>query len=173
MKGDMEMKELEREEQCCPLCQMLEETEGIRLSVPYDEIVGAGVELPPAEEMSDAEVSRTLDRMIEALAGMNVCVTSTDHLSDRELYRRMCDDVLREPTEVFPGSELGVTTIDIIGGCSEEDIQVYLTYYADDETREMWASDWPEDPLPEKKPHPYDRDRLLPTLYTLLGKGGH
>lgn len=167
------MNEIEREEECCPLCRMLEETEGMRMAVPYDEIVRAGVGLPPAEVMSDEALSRTLDRLISGLAGINICVTSTDHLSDRELYRLLCDQLLREPMEIFFGSERGVTTIDVIGGCSQEDIEIYLTYYADDETRTRWAKDWPEDPLPEKKPRPYDRDRFLPTLYTLVEKEGH
>lgn len=167
------MNEPKTNEECCPLCQMMDEYSGMKLAVPYDEIVKAGVELPPANTITDEEISRTLDRLISALAGINVCVTSTDHLSDRELYELLCEDLLREMTEIFPGSETGATTIDIIGGCSNEDIQTYLTYYADDETRELWAKDWPEDPLPEKKPRPHDRDRFLPTLETLLIPAGH
>jgi len=48
-----------------------------------------------------------------------------------------------------------------IGSCSEEDNEIYLRYYADDEYREQWHRDF-GDPLPPKEKPPYDRDRFLP-----------
>ncbi len=76
-------------------------------------------------------------------------------------------------SRLYPLSESAVVTIDLIGGCSEQDIGTYLTYYADEETREQWSKDFPDDPMPEKKAKPFDRDRFLPDLYTLHGRGGH
>ena len=167
------MNELERDEEECPLCRMLEEEGGMNLTVPYDEMLKLGLQLPPAEMLSDDDIGRKIDAIIGVLATLNVCITSTDHLSDRELYRLLCDDILRERVETYPRSERAVTTIDLIGGGSEEDIAVYLTYYADQETRERWVRDFPDDPMPEKKQKPFDRDRFLPDLHTLVGGGGH
>ena len=53
--------------------------------------------------------------------------------------------------------------LDPIGGFSEEDIKIYLKFYADDEIRERWRKDFPEDVIPDKDTPPYDRDRFLPT----------
>lgn len=168
------MNNFEPEEETCPLCLMLRETEGLRFAVPYEEIVRRGVSLPPAELLTDDQLARKIDELIGALAGLRLCVTSTDHLSDRQLYELLCGDLLREVMEICPESENGAITIDVIGGCSNEDIEVYLTYYADDDTREQWAVDFPDDPMPEKKPRPYDRDRFLPNLETLIAeRSGH
>ena len=157
----------------CPLCRMIDEQEGMKLAIPYDEIIRRGIPLPPVELLSDAEVEKRIDQIIEVLVSLNVCIDSTDHLSDRELYRLLCDETLRQPTETYPESERAVTTISLIGGGAEDDIEIYLTYYADDETRAQWSEDFPDDPMPEKKPKPYDRDLFLPTLETVLTSKGH
>jgi hypothetical protein len=52
--------------------------------------------------------------------------------------------------------------IDIIGGFSEEDIQLYLKYYADEEARQRWVEQFPTDIIPDHVTPPYDRDRHLP-----------
>lgn len=54
------------------------------------------------------------------------------------------------------------THIDILGGCSDEDILLQMKYYADDEEREEWAKDFPDFEMPAKEELPYDRDRFLP-----------
>ena len=52
--------------------------------------------------------------------------------------------------------------IDILGGCSLQDIALYLKYYADEKTRESWRSEFPEEVMPDHVDPPYDRDRHLP-----------
>ena len=49
-----------------------------------------------------------------------------------------------------------------LGGCSEEDIHLYLKYYADEQWRRDWQEEYPEEILPDHEEPPYDRDRLLP-----------
>jgi len=49
-----------------------------------------------------------------------------------------------------------------LGGCSEEDTQLYLKYYADEEWRCDWQKQYPEETLPDHEDPPYDRDRFLP-----------
>jgi hypothetical protein len=87
---------------------------------------------------------------------------STDHLSDRELYEELRHNVLREEGPAMPVNEDSAWHIDLVGSGSEEDSEFYLRYYADEETRQRWAKDWPDDAMPAYETPPYDRDRHLP-----------
>jgi hypothetical protein len=52
--------------------------------------------------------------------------------------------------------------IDLVSSGSDEDNELYLKYYADEQTREQWTEDFPDMEIPERVQPPYDRDRLLP-----------
>jgi len=52
--------------------------------------------------------------------------------------------------------------LDVVGSGSEEDMAIYLRYYANEETRQSWAADFPDLAVPPHEEPPYDRDRLLP-----------
>jgi hypothetical protein len=104
-------------------------------------------------------VTAALHRLIDKLATMRVYLSSTDHLSDRDLYELLWGDVLHEQTKIMPDADCH---LDILGGCSEQDLQLRLRYYADDRERADWAEHWPEDVIPPKEKPPFDRDRLLP-----------
>ena len=71
-----------------------------------------------------------------------------DHLSDRELYTLLWSDLL--PQQMDALDEDTTWHIDILGGCSEEDLQLRLKYYADDDFRDCWAKEWPDDELPPR-----------------------
>jgi hypothetical protein len=86
----------------------------------------------------------------------------TDHLSDRQLYARRWSDTLRVPTALDPPDDHGAWHIDLTRSGSEEDVETYLKYYADEDERRSWAEDWPDDRMPEQAPPPFDRDRHLP-----------
>jgi hypothetical protein len=115
----------------------------------------------PADDMAfdDAAMRAKLWEVLEAMAELGMVIDQTDHLSDRELYRYLVADALL--VEEFLG---GMTNLSPIGGGSEEDNQIYLRYYADDEDRTMWQRDF-EEKLPAKEKPPYDRDRLLAAFY--------
>ena len=68
---------------------------------------------------------------------------------------------VREEVVIFPKDPRGAMHLDLIGSGSEEDTDVYLRYYADDEARERWAKKF-NVKLPPKEQLPYDRDRHLP-----------
>lgn len=127
----------------------------------YEILTRAGIEMPPAEPLDDEALTAKLWEIIHALAARNTYLERTDHLSNRELYKHLVEDSFHEITKDFsyPGMNCH---IDILGGCSDEDLQLNLRYYADEEERARWAADFPEDVIPPKEPLPYDRDRHFP-----------
>jgi hypothetical protein len=120
-----------------------------------------GIELPPAEDLDDDALTAKLQEVIAALAARNTFLSSTDHLSDRELYTHLVRETFQEITKdvVAPGWN---HHLDILGGCSEEDIELHLRYYADDDERARWLKSFPDYVLPPKEKPPSDRDRHLP-----------
>ena len=128
----------------------------------YQQLAEAGVELPDPETMNDEKLTAKLWEVIEALARMRVFLESTNHLSDRELYTELWNDVLREETKAMVFDEYSAWHIDLIGSGSEEHTYLWMKYYADEKTRRQWIKDWPDYEMPEHEDPPYDRDRHLP-----------
>jgi hypothetical protein len=128
----------------------------------FQQLENAGMSLPAPDSLKDEELSAKLWELIQKLALLHVYIEQTDHLSDRELYTHLWTDSLREETKSFPMAANFSCHIQLLGGCSEEDNQLYLKYYADEDWRRQWHKDWPKDPIPAHEDPPYDRDRLLP-----------
>jgi hypothetical protein len=63
---------------------------------------------------------------------------------------------------LFPENASYAYMIDLTGSGSEEDNQTFLKYYADENYRQQWARDWPDDNIPDHEDAPFDRDRFLP-----------
>ena len=122
----------------------------------------SGIALPAPETLGDDQVSMKLWEVIDHLARRRVFLTRTDHLSDRELYALLWSDVLHEDKKDIPVDEYSAYHIDLLTSGSEEDNQLYLKYYADDEERTRWRQDYPEDSMPDHVDPPYDRDQHLP-----------
>ena len=121
-----------------------------------------GLEAPPPEELDDDQLTAKLWELIEALAEMRTFIESTDHLSDRELYEHLWRDTLHEELKDFARDENSSYHLDLLGGCSEEDIQLLLKYYMDEDQRNHWREEFPDLKIPDHEDPPYDRDRLLP-----------
>ena len=128
----------------------------------FDTLSKGGLDLPPPDELNDKQINKKLWDIIHSLALQGVFLYSTDHLSDRELYEVLWHDILREENFTQPTLPNSACHIDILGGWSEEDTILHLTYYADEEERQAWLKDFPEYKLPEPKKKPYNRDALLP-----------
>ena len=122
----------------------------------------SGISLPAPEELGDEDIGRKLWDVIHGLAQLGVFLHNTDHLSDRELYIELWGDELREEAVLMPEDSSFSHHIDLVGSGSEEDIQLYLKYYATNKDRRQWLKDWPTDRLPDREKPPYDRDRRLP-----------
>jgi hypothetical protein len=129
---------------------------------PFDTLTKMDIELPLPEALTEAQLSAKLWEVIEALAFLGVYLEHTNHLSDRELYSQLWHEQLREAALFLPEDPDTAWHIDFVGSGSEEDSLLYLTYYADEEERRLWADDWWDGPLPNPQSAPYDRDRDLP-----------
>ena len=129
----------------------------------FELLVQGGMELPAPEELDDSQLTAKLWEVIRALAMLRMFLYNTDHLSDRELYEELWHEVLREENPAMPINENSACHIDLVSSGSEEDSELYLRYYADEETRHRWAKDWPNDAMPTHETPPYDRDQHLPS----------
>lgn len=128
----------------------------------FDKLIQRGVELPEPAVLSDDALSKKLWEVIEALATVRTFLERTDHLSDRELYEFLWKRALREETPIEPLDSTEAVHLDVLGGYSNDDLQVNLRYYADEDERRRWGKDWPQDLMPAHEDLPYDRDRHLP-----------
>lgn len=125
-------------------------------------IENSGLEITAPEDLDESNLTTRLKEIIERMANLGAYVLHTNHLSDRGLYEYLYNDGLREEAVLFPENPSYAYMIDLTGSGSEEDNQVYLKYYADEEHRKQWALDWPDDPVPDHEDPPFDRDRHLP-----------
>lgn len=130
--------------------------------VLFDLLLREGVALPPPALLREFQLPDKLWEVIYFLASVGCFLENTDHLSDLELYTELWDDLLRLPTVLFPNDPSYAYHLDLIGSGSEEDHQIYLQYYACEESRRRSLEDFPDQPLPPRRPRPWDRDRHLP-----------
>ena len=122
-----------------------------------------GVDLPLPEALDDVDLHSKLWEVIDHLAETNTYLYQTDHLSDRELYTHLVEETFHEWSKMLPPGSGWNCTLDILGGCSEEDMRLYIKYYADAVDRKTWAKEWDYGEFPVHVDPPYDRDQHLPT----------
>ena len=122
----------------------------------------SGLEVPPPDQFDDDALTAKLKEIIERMASLGAYLLHTNHRSDRALYEYLYHDGLREEAVLFPENPSYAYMIDLTGSGSEEDNQTFLKYYADEQYRQQWASDWPADNMPDHEDAPFDRDRFLP-----------
>src|SRR5829696_4398583 len=108
----------------------------------------AGLEVPAPDQLDGTTLTAKLQEVIQLMATLGAYLLHTNHLSDRELYEYLYNDGLREEAVLFPENPSYAYMIDLTGNGSDEDNQIYLKYYADQEHRRQWAHDWPDDALP-------------------------
>ncbi|MGA2475088.1 MAG: hypothetical protein ABSF73_00540 [Terriglobia bacterium] len=128
----------------------------------FKQLEESGMQLSAPETLDDEQLTVKLGELIQRLALLRVFLDDTDHLSDRELYTELWSDMLREEVKAIPPDPDGAYHLSPLGGCSEEDIQLQMKYYADEEWRRQFQEEFPDFVMPAHEDPPYDRDRFLP-----------
>lgn len=121
-----------------------------------------GVVLVAPEELTDEELALKLIEVIYTLAQHHTYLECTDHLSNRELYTHLWQKTLDEWGPDLPAESGMNCHIDLVGTSSEDDIDIWMRYYADEDTRRQWLTDFPDYDMPAHEDPPYQRDRHLP-----------
>ena len=93
-----------------------------------------GVTLPPPDELTDEELALKLIEVIHTLADHRIFLEHTNHYSDRELYADLWEDALNESGPDLPPESQMNCHVDLVGTGSDAHIQLWLKYYADEET---------------------------------------
>ncbi len=116
---------------------------------------------PPetVDDLDDDTVERYLRRMVEILARYHLCLFSTNHLTDRELYHYILERVVREPLGIGPNP---IGTL-IHHDCCPCDAEEWVRHYASEDEREEWAEVYGEPP-PAMAEFPSNRDIWLQAL---------
>lgn len=110
--------------------------------------------LPPADDLSDAEVARLLTQTAELLFTKSIVLDFTDHLSDRQMYTLIARDIL--PSYEKKLDRMGTY---LHWDCANlgEDAEAWLCYYASPEEREVWQDETGETaPATAEPPHRRD-----------------
>jgi hypothetical protein len=121
--------------------------------------------VPPDQIVTDDDLHKALWQLLTNLASMRVFFHDSDHLSNREFYCILFNQVLPQETQIMPdGSDWNshYNMADFPTADIPESNEIYLKYYADDAERDYWAHEFPQDKMPDKAECPYDRDRHLP-----------
>jgi hypothetical protein len=127
----------------------------------FQQLVDKGVALPRPDEIADADVRSKVWEVLNGLAGLRVYLDHTDHLSERELYSKLWNEVLREGVPAI--DKIGFDThVQLLSSGDEEDMALYLKHFADDKFRGHWIEDFPDYRMPAHEAPPYNRDCLLP-----------
>lgn len=127
----------------------------------FQQLLEAGIELPEPDSIEDGLLSTTVWHVIGGLAKLRVFLHETDHLSDRELYRRLWLHTLREPVPAI--DEISFNSHVLMSQDDDDTRRTHLKYYADQRERDDWRERFPDDALPPPEELPYYRDWRLPS----------
>ena len=137
------------------------ELETSSCTTDFERLLHAGVDVPEPSSMNDAALTAKLWQVIDGLAAFHVFLSCTDHLSDRELYSRLWNDVLRVQIPIVP-DDSGIWRVDFVSGGGGAETETCFRHYADEAARASWLRDFPDYVMPAHADPRYDRDRHLP-----------
>jgi len=132
---------------------------------PIDKLQSAGQPLLPPDELTDEALPAKLWELLHNLACHGFYIQHSDHLSDRQVYSGLWQRGIRDEA-LLPGKcKSGGWFHDFLGSWGEEDMQIWLRFYASDEERAKHQKEWPNDTIPAKENLPYNRDWRLPKAF--------
>jgi hypothetical protein len=126
----------------------------------FEQLLGMDIQLPEPSSIPDDEMRTKLFEVLAGLQRLGVFLNHTDHLSDRELYAKLWNEILCEEVPALDG--FGSNIVTVLHPGDPVDDRIYLKYFADEEWRAHWVNDYPEYDMPPQEEPPFDRDRLLP-----------
>ena len=129
---------------------------------PAQQLAAKKIPLLPPDEITDETLTPILWELLHNLSLQGFYVLHTDHLRDRELYAELWERGLRDPAHLPGRNPRGGWFHDFLGSWGEDDMQLWLRYYASDAERAKHAEEYPEDKLPPKEKPPCNRDWRLP-----------
>lgn len=137
------------------------------LATPLDELTKRGLAPPVPASVTDDELPKVIEKLHFDLEQIRVFIGYIEHLSDRQLYELLWNDLLTKPEILGPDNPDFGYHWDVIGGWSEEDTEVWLRYYATDEERKEHVSQWGGE-LPKSELPPFPKPWLHEDFTTPL-----
>ena len=129
---------------------------------PINQLQKTGGTLLPPAELTDETLTAKLWELLHNLAIQGFYVSHSDHLNDREVYTELWTHGLRNEA-LLPGKcKTGGWFHDFLGSWGEDEMQLWLRYYASDADRAKHGKEWPKDTMPPKEKPPFNRDWRLP-----------
>jgi hypothetical protein len=129
---------------------------------PAQQLVERNIPLLPPAEITDEMLAPILWELLHNLALRGFYVLHTDHLRDGELYAALWERGLRDPAHLPGRNPRGGWFHDFLGSWGEDDMQLWLRYYASDEERAKHAKECPGETIPPKEKPPANRDWRVP-----------
>jgi hypothetical protein len=129
---------------------------------PAQQLTQDNVPLLPPDEITEETLTPILWELLHNLALRGFYVLHTDHLSDRELYSDLWRHGLRDPAHLPGRHPRGGWFHDFLGSWGEDELKIWLRYYASDAEGAAHAKEWPQDVLPLREKPPFNRDWRLP-----------
>lgn len=129
---------------------------------PAQQLAAKNIPLLPPAEITDETLTPILWELLHNLSLQGFYVLHTDHLTDCELYAELWERGLRDPAHLPGRNPRGGWYHDFLGSWGEDDMQLWLRYYATDEERAKRAQAYPEDVIPPKEKPVSNRDWRLP-----------
>ena len=121
-----------------------------------------GFEPLPPSAIDDFQLRGRLWEFIYAMAGQQIYMYHTDHISDRELYTWLHDEWLEGESAGLEPEADGTCHMDMTDFNNGTDPIIWLKYFATEKQRHDFAAEHSLESIPAHVDPHHDRDRWLP-----------
>ncbi len=134
--------------------EMLRSEEELFATTMLEELERRGWTPAPSLRVTDAELPKALERLVLDLSWINVYLHFTEHLSDRELYEAIMEEIRENPITIFPNDAASAISIGFLWVSEESEQATWLRFYASEEER---TKETREGPIPPSEDAPFPR----------------